>query len=122
VAVAREPGSGGVQEQRGEERKKEGRRREKGRKEKRKEKRKKRKNKRKKGEREGNASAPVAAATAAGRPRALYSREERKERCRVDANHGGRPRVGDKPSSDAERDSGLVRVRVLSSHRFYKLL
>jgi hypothetical protein len=122
--VAREPGSGGVQEQRGEERKKEGRRREKGRKEKRKEKRKKRKKKkkRKKGEREGNASAPVAAATAAGRPRALYSREERKERCRVDANHGGRPRVGDKPSSDAERDSGLVRVRVLSSHRFYELL
>jgi hypothetical protein len=41
VAVAWEPGPGGVQEQRREERKKEGRRKEKGRKEKRKEKEKK---------------------------------------------------------------------------------
>jgi hypothetical protein len=30
--------------------------------------------------------------------------------------------VSDKPSSDAGRDSDPVRVRVLSSNRFYELL
>jgi hypothetical protein len=57
-----------------------------------------------------DASAPIAAAAAAGRPRARYSREERKKRSRAGANPGGRSRVGNKPSSDAERDSDPVRV------------
>jgi hypothetical protein len=46
--------------------------------------------------------------------RTVIARGEReKKRCRAGANHGGWSRVNDKPSSDAERDSDPVRVRVL---------
>jgi hypothetical protein len=41
-----------------------------------------------------------------------------KKRSRAGANPGGRSRVGNEPSSDAERS---VRVRVLTSDRFYEL-
>jgi hypothetical protein len=55
--------------------------------------------------------------------RAVFARGEReKKRSRAGANHGGRSRVSDEPSSDPGLDSDPVRVRVLTSNHFYELL
>jgi hypothetical protein len=51
--------------------------------------------------------------------RAVFARGEREKKgSHVGANHGGRSRVSDKPSSGAERNSDPVRVRVFMTNDF----
>jgi hypothetical protein len=128
-ALGHAVGETGKKERR-EERKKEGERK-KRRKEKRKEKERlgKRKEmggeKKEKGEREKRERVGAGRGGDRGRSatRTVFARggREKKRSC-AGANHGGRSRVSDKPSSDAERDSDPVRVRVSTSNRFYELL
>jgi hypothetical protein len=85
------------------------------------------KGKRKKGKRREGEGERVGAGRGGDRgrsaTRAVFARGEReKKRSRDGANHGGRSRVSDEPSSDAGWDSDPVRVRVLTSNHFYELL